>query len=354
MPNRMDAMSCCSICLITDGQGLRSEAIESAVPWSTSPGLENRTNKDSAIRFRCPNCGQFVVTLCDSYNLKSRRSLWQPYQLSALLREQAVSKRPIFWLRDGMPEYGPLATDETFAIIERSELLARWPRTVPERIDRFLCNLARMSHCGGQPLNVPPEDTALAFAEHTDESRYHFDALFTERLIVGSTLETVVTPAGWARFHDLTRTQQNLQSPVFVAMWYGGKDHEQAMTSAFEEGIRPALNNAGWKAIRADLVEHNEWIMDQVLGDIRTAPFVVADFTGQRNGVYMEAGFARGLGTQVVHTCRRDQMKEAHFDTAQLNHVLWDSPEDLATKLYHRVLGTIGPGPNFKGRQAPM
>ena len=35
----------------------------------------------------------------------------------------------------------------------------------------------------------------------------------------------------------------------------------------------------------------------------------------------------------------------AHFDTAQLNHVLWDTPKDLQTKLYHRILGTIGQGP---------
>ena len=56
--------------------------------------------------------------------------------------------------------------------------------------------------------------------------------------------------------------------------------------------------------------------MDKVLGDIRLSPFVVADFTEHRNGVYLEAGFARGLGLRVVHTCRKDHMDKAHFDTA--------------------------------------
>jgi nucleoside 2-deoxyribosyltransferase len=86
--------------------------------------------------------------------------------------------------------------------------------------------------------------------------------------------------------------------------------------------------------------------MDRVLGGIRLAPFVIADFTGHRNGVYLEAGFARGLGIPVIHTCLEDQLDEAHFDTKQLNHVLWSTPEELCLKLYHRIMSTIGQGPN--------
>jgi nucleoside 2-deoxyribosyltransferase len=89
--------------------------------------------------------------------------------------------------------------------------------------------------------------------------------------------------------------------------------------------------------------------MDKILGDIRMAPFVVADFTGHRNGVYLEAGFARGLGLPVIHTCRSDELDNAHFDTAQLNHVVWTTPDELRSKLFHRIAGTIGLGPQKNG-----
>ena len=118
------------------------------------------------------------------------------------------------------------------------------------------------------------------------------------------------------------------------------------MDETFESAMEPAIKQAGYLVTRSDLMEHNDWIMDKVLGEIRRAPFVFADFTEHRNGVYLEAGFARGLGIPVIHTCREDHMDRAHFDTAQLNHVVWNKAEDLRTKLYHRIMGAIGPGPH--------
>lgn len=137
---------------------------------------------------------------------------------------------------------------------------------------------------------------------------------------------------------------------MFVAMWFGGETDTKVMDDVFNNGIQQAIEAAGYRATRVDLTEHNDWIMDKVLGDIRRAPFVVADFTEHRNGVYLEAGFARGLGIPVIHTCRKDHLSKAHFDTAQLNHVVWEKTAELQEKLYHRILGTIGEGPYPAGK----
>lgn len=160
-----------------------------------------------------------------------------------------------------------------------------------------------------------------------------------------STTMVWLTPKGWAKFHELTRGRSSPHNLAFVAMWFGGKDKSAEMTIVFNDGIQAALEDAGYRATRADLAEHNDWIMDQIFGDIRRAPFLVADFTEHRNGVYLEAGFARGLRIPVIHTCRADQLSNAHFDTAQLNHVVWTSAAELRAKLYHRILGSIGVGP---------
>jgi hypothetical protein len=92
--------------------------------------------------------------------------------------------------------------------------------------------------------------------------------------------------------------------------------------------------------------------MDKVFGDIRRAPFLVADFTEHRNGVYLEAGFARGLGIPVIHTCRKDHLDKTHFDTAQFNHVVWSTAEELKTKLFHRIIASIGEGPHPRRKRA--
>lgn len=85
---------------------------------------------------------------------------------------------------------------------------------------------------------------------------------------------------------------------------------------------------------------------------IRVAPFVVADFTGNRGGVYFEAGFARGLNIPVIHTCRKSRFDAAHFDIQQINTIVWEQPEELDEMLLHRIRGTLGEGRSMLGIEA--
>jgi nucleoside 2-deoxyribosyltransferase len=247
-----------------------------------------------------------------------------------------------------MDPYGPLERED-LAPIDLNELLERWPHTVPERIDRTLCNLARLSPTGGHVVEVGYEDTSLAFAETSAEAQYHINSLIRREYVEVASrinLALTLTADGWERFQQLTRGASTPENPAFVAMWFGDEDQRADMNEAYERGIHAAIGLAGYRDVRVDLVEHNEWIMDKVLGDIRLAPFVVADFTGHRNGVYFEAGFARGRGITVIHTCRKNDFGQAHFDTKQLNHVLWENPDELRERLYDRIMGTVGRGPH--------
>jgi hypothetical protein len=302
--------------------------------------------------FDCPTCGKYIVVRMDSANLRSARvrHKWNiDKRLPALLKEQTIQHDKFVWLQDETESYATPPW-ENYVVHGIHELLAQWPRTVPERIDRTLCNLARLSPAAGHEINLDGTDTALAFAKDNGEAKFHYAALVKNGWLE-TTLETMnrwhvqVTPRGWARFEEITHGASARENPVFVAMWFGGEKEKSQMDDLFLKGISPAIAQAGYKATRVDFAEHNDWIMDKVLGDIRLAPFVVADFTGNRNGVYFEAGFARGLGIPVIHTCRRDNLKDAHFDTQQLNHILWKDPGDVRQRLYNRIRGTIGQGP---------
>jgi hypothetical protein len=72
----------------------------------------------------------------------------------------------------------------------------------------------------------------------------------------------------------------------------------------------------------------------------------LADYTGQVNGVYFEAGFALGLGLTVIPTCRADEVPKLHFDIKHLNTLLWKSPAELAEGLKRRIRAVIGAGPH--------
>ncbi len=65
---------------------------------------------------------------------------------------------------------------------------------------------------------------------------------------------------------------------------------------------------------------------------------MVADFTGQRNGVYFEAGFAYGLGRKVIWMCHEADKDTLHFDTRQFNHIMYTDLEQARRQLTDRIV----------------
>lgn len=80
---------------------------------------------------------------------------------------------------------------------------------------------------------------------------------------------------------------------------------------------------------------------------IRKSRFLVADFTEQKHGVYFEAGFALGLGRNVIWTCRKNDMKNLHFDIRQYNCIDWQNESELSARLKLRIEAILGAGPNL-------
>ena len=150
--------------------------------------------------------------------------------------------------------------------------------------------------------------------------------------------------AGHVRLAEL-ETVYIPSSRAFIAMWF-----DDSMRDAWEQGISPAIRDAGYEPVRIDQREHVNKIDDEIVAEIRRSRFVVADFTqgrtGARGGVYYEAGFAHGLDIPVMFTCRKDSLDKVHFDTRQYNHIVWIEPEELRQSLKNRIAAVVGDGPN--------
>ena len=145
----------------------------------------------------------------------------------------------------------------------------------------------------------------------------------------------VITFKGW---EYLESRSGFLGAPkrAFVAMSFNPD-----LAPAFDHGIQPALEiDCGLSCIRIDRVHHNEKICDKILAEIRRCQILIADFTGQRPGVYFEAGFGLALGRTVIWTVRDDEIDKVHFDTRQYNHIVWKDPADLRAKLADRIQAT--------------
>jgi hypothetical protein len=169
-----------------------------------------------------------------------------------------------------------------------------------------------------------------------------------------------ITLDGYKKYEELTRHTVSSKR-AFVAMWFSTE-----MNHIFETAIEPAIKAAGYEPILISRVEHNDQIVDRIISDIRSSKFVVADFTCgkvettkldengkniteaiHRGGVYFEAGFAKGLGREVIWTVREDCLSKIHFDNAQYNFIVWKSAEDLLERLKLRIIATLDYGPLY-------
>ena len=117
-----------------------------------------------------------------------------------------------------------------------------------------------------------------------------------------------------------------------------------------DEALIPAIKDAGFEPIIVSKREHVNRIDDEIVSLIRQSRFVVADFTGNRGGVYFEAGFAHALKLPVVWTCERSRLirRKLHFDIEHFNFLPWDANDcpGFKTALQRRIEHVAGLGPN--------
>ena len=150
-----------------------------------------------------------------------------------------------------------------------------------------------------------------------------------------------LTAAGWLELDKIAQSGAD-SSNAFIAMWF------DASRSDAEKAINEAIANAGYIPIRMDRVEHLNRIDDEIIARIRQAKFLVGDFTGQRNGVYFEAGFMLGLGRPVIWVCEKADLANVHFDTRQYNIIDYSSADELKGRLRFRIEANLGRGPVSK------
>ena len=127
----------------------------------------------------------------------------------------------------------------------------------------------------------------------------------------------------------------------FCAMWF-----DDRLKPVWDDAIEPGILAAKYNPKRIDKHEHVNRIDDEIISMIRRSRFVVADYTGNRGGVYFEAGFALGLNRPVIWTCRKNRLHRVHFDAAHYNFLTWDFDHLPAfqSALQFRIESILGPG----------
>lgn len=133
-----------------------------------------------------------------------------------------------------------------------------------------------------------------------------------------------ITPAGY-KFLIETQYKTSESDIVFCAMWFN-----RSTDLLWEDGINSTVSELNYRPVRIDKEHFTEEIMSQVYSNLNKSKFIIADLTGNRGGVYFEAGYAKAKKIPIIFTCNKSNWNEdkPHFDVDHFPFLLW-SESDL-------------------------
>ncbi len=294
---------------------------------------------------RCEACGRFGIDedyfedVIDNPRSKVRKS-----QIASYLFYQGDRLSFPFLSSSNTP------VPQNHRCVSISEIETWYPKTFSEKVDTFLLGLAdRVSYMSEVIEFTDEQLESASFANRELDGTFHStsseisrqvnyfcDYLIKQEYIDGGSNAFMILPKGLERIDALQRDRTQNSKNVFVAMSFAPE------MVPVREAIKNALINCGYIPRIMDEIEHNHQIVPEMLYEIREARFVVAELTGHNNGAYFEAGYALGNGKDVIQVCQKSKFGEdGHFDVKQVNTILWDTPEELTTRLIARIKATI-------------
>ena len=127
---------------------------------------------------------------------------------------------------------------------------------------------------------------------------------------------------------------------AFIMMWMDPNNPELTDVA---DTVRGVFQEFGFRANRADDIQHEGQISDRILNEIKTAEILFADLSGTRPNVYYEVGFAHALNKRVI--LFRKAGTPIHFDLAGYNCPEYINQHDLREKLTKRLISLTNRNP---------
>ena len=139
---------------------------------------------------------------------------------------------------------------------------------------------------------------------------------------------------GWDYYDKLSKSSE-ASNNVFMAMKFGDLE----LNTFFENSLKPAVLQTGCSLFKLDDRPEAGLIDIRMRQEIKNSKFIIADLTHHNAGAYWEAGFAEGIGKQVIYTCEKSVFEspetKPHFDVNHHLTIIWDkdNPENAVEEM---------------------
>jgi hypothetical protein len=240
--------------------------------------------------------------------------------------------------------------EQTFITIQKLEklLASKSFSTTPEdKLDRLFLKLFSFQQEDGQIVKPAKGyfDNILwkiLYFKSLDELNY-YSRVLSERNLIDATYSNTKERPGLLEAFRITfkglnyeiqlKEEGDKSNKCFIAMSFKEETRE------IRNAIKSALDLTGFVPILIDEqnIDSDRTINDEIIANLKRCKFCIADFTFHSMGVYFESGHALGQGKKVIYTCRYDEFVKAHFDIRPLQHIIYETTEQLTKDLVNKI-----------------
>lgn len=291
----------------------------------------------------------YTINLCRhclDQHIKNKKDFPKYYPVIQSMLANGVfgntNEKTFHWNRDDVAADAP---DK--AIILENELTSGiYPRTPKEKIDGLLYELYQIPAYSGEFATFDDIGLKMLWRKwyfvNQDEFRFYVNALADQNLIYLDAVSDFFSSSFRFTYPGLTKyielfNEGYASNICFIAMAFGPE------TILIRQAIKEAILKTGYvpHIIDEQNLPSDKTINDEIIAGLRKCKFCIADFSYHRNGVYFEAGFALGQKKPVIYSCLKDEFAKAHFDIKPLQHIIYDTPDELRDKLISKIQAWI-------------
>lgn len=242
-------------------------------------------------------------------------------------------------------------SNQIVKIVSKEMIEAWYPNSLQEIKSKIINYLCDRQHYYGQIFHASELDLYLLFfcpsnrlsvSESEEQVSFIKKELTSQNLIeivkgsedLNGNFNFILTEEGINKYQ---LSPQNSGKEAFIAIKFA--DDKTRINV-----IKSAIIEAGYEPVIMNEVQTNNWIMPEIFKRIKTAKFVVADFSVPCMGAYYEAGYAAALNKEVIHLFDEREKKNGsvlHFDISQKSTIIYTDFKDLYRRLFDRIKATI-------------
>jgi len=303
----------------------------------------------------CETCGRFEINTYGQYTTapKDMDKLASYLYYNGKINQPIKTEQGYFYNFIGMKNrFDKEYSEHPYCYHVTNDIIENWyPKSFSEKVDTLLLGFWKQYQYFGYEIKLTETELYSAtFVKRQNDNgslrdedqcrsqefyllHYLEEQSYIEPITSGS---IKLKTGALKRIDELQRNNEQNSKNAFIAMSFAPE------TKEVRESIRAAVEISGYIPRIMDEIQHNHQIVPEMLYEIKQARFVIAELTSHNNGAYFEAGYALGLGKEVIQVCRKDAFgADGHFDVKQVNTILWENIDELHNALIKRIQATI-------------